>query len=166
LIRGRFIDLDELIEERTGKSPRTLYKEGPELFKNAEAEALEYLLGQAAQEAASVIRVAAAGGGIIDNSRAMALLGEPGRVLQVYLELSAETAWKRIRQAAEKTGELPPFLAGEDPQAVHRALHTRRAAAYRKAAAVILDAEGLSSTGVAREIRHLLPAWAGGYPAG
>jgi shikimate kinase len=37
---GRFIDLDELIEERTGKTPRTLFKEGPEIFREAEAEAL------------------------------------------------------------------------------------------------------------------------------
>ncbi|MDR0997648.1 MAG: hypothetical protein LBL70_01155, partial [Treponema sp.] len=35
-----FIDLDELVEDRTGKSPRALYREGPEIFRKAEADAL------------------------------------------------------------------------------------------------------------------------------
>jgi shikimate kinase len=160
LIRAQFIDLDELIEARTGKSPRALYQEGPLIFKTAEAEALEYLLSPPVQADSPAIRVAAAGGGLIDNQRAMDLLQLPSRnlkgpeqVLQIYLEITAETAWKRIRRDARKTGELPPFLGVEDPCGVHAALHTRRARAYREASAIILDAEGRSAVGIAREIR-------------
>jgi shikimate kinase len=45
LLGGNCTDLDEFIEQREGKSPRTLYKEGPEVFRKAEAEALEALIG-------------------------------------------------------------------------------------------------------------------------
>jgi len=38
-----FIDLDELITLRTGKSARQLYIEGKEIFQKAEAEAVESL---------------------------------------------------------------------------------------------------------------------------
>jgi shikimate kinase len=84
------------------------------------------------------------------------LRSSPERVLQVSLEIRAETAWERIAEAAQKTGEFPPFLGGEDPRTVHRALHTRRAGAYREAAAISLEAEGLSPGEIAREIRRRL----------
>ena len=164
LIRARFVDLDELIEARTGKSPRSLYREGAHLFKAAEAEALEYLLSLPDPGVSPAIRVAAAGGGLIDNRRAMDLLQDPfrnrqgpGGVLRIYLEIPAETAWKRIRRDARKTGELPPFLGVEDPRGVHAALHARRAQAYREAADIILDAKGRSPAGIAREILVKLP---------
>lgn len=161
LIRAQFIDLDELIETRTGKSPRALYREGTLIFKAAEAEALEYLLDLPVQEASPGLRLAAAGGGLIDNRRAMDLLRLPprnrqGGVLQIYLEISAETAWKRIWRDAQETEELPPFLGVEDPRGVHAALHKRRAGAYREAAGIILDAEGRSPEGIAREIQAAL----------
>jgi shikimate kinase len=41
-----FTDLDELVEDRTGKSPRALYGEGPEIFRKAEADALGDLFGR------------------------------------------------------------------------------------------------------------------------
>jgi shikimate kinase len=152
-----FIDLDELIEQQTGKSPRTLYKEGPEVFRQAEVRALASLLPQTAGCRPGVV---AAGGGLIDNPGAMELLRRgnyPGTApVTIYLEISADTAWDRISAAAKKTGELPPFLNIENPRETHAALHERRGAAYREFAALTITAEGKTSGDIGREIAGLL----------
>jgi shikimate kinase len=142
---GSFIDLDDLIAERSGKSPRTLYAEGPEVFRKAEATALAALL----DPAAAGPRVIAAGGGIIDNPEAIALLEKTETILPVYLNVSAEIAWERISANGR---ELPPFLKTENPRETHRALHERRALAYRKRAHLVIEAEGKSPEAIAREI--------------
>jgi shikimate kinase len=147
LCGGEFRDLDDCIETRTGKSVRALYREGPGIFRRAEAEALAALLAENAPGTACppapALRVIAAGGGLADNEAALSLLRQPGPYrapLLVYLDVPAETAWARIGERAAKTGELPPFLNTEDPQETHRRLHERRASLYRKIAAVTIDA--------------------------
>lgn len=40
----KFIDIDELITEETGKSPRQLYIESPGIFKKAKADAVTSLV--------------------------------------------------------------------------------------------------------------------------
>jgi shikimate kinase len=156
LCSGGFIDLDELAAQQTGKSPRTLYIEGPAVFRKAEAKALAALgaaplaapLAADAESGADTIRVIAAGGGIVDNPEAIALLEKTGRALPVYLSVSADTAWERISRA----GELPPFLQTGNPRQTHRALHERRGAAYRKLAPIVIEAEGKNPETIAGEI--------------
>jgi shikimate kinase len=152
-----FIDLDELIEQQTGKNPRTLYKESPEVFRQAEVRALADLLPQGD---GCPPRVVAAGGGLIDNPKALELLGRenyPGTApVLIYLEVSADTAWERISAAAKRTGELPPFLNTENPQETHAALHERRGAAYREIAALTITVEGKTSWDIGREIAGLI----------
>jgi shikimate kinase len=158
-----FFDLDRLIEERTGQSPRALYRAGPGLFRRAEEEALAGLLKSPAGERG----VLAAGGGIIDNPRALDLLfssGESGRVL-VYLAVTAETAWRRIAGPGEDR-ELPPFLQAESAAASrekHRFLHERRRAAYEALLAgpasiprIRVDGEGKTPAELAEEIEGLI----------
>jgi shikimate kinase len=148
-----FIDLDELVEDRTGKSPRALYREGPEIFRKAEADALRNIFdrtgdGDANRPGLSGVpghkrrarfRVLATGGGLADNGEAMDLLKssvskKSGRIFTVYIEVPPETAWERIEAAAEKGGGLPPFLKTENPRETHRRLHQRRGAIYREIA--------------------------------
>ncbi|MDR3147393.1 MAG: shikimate kinase [Treponema sp.] len=137
---ARFVDLDDLVEERTGRSPRSLYREGPEIFRRAEAEALRNLLeGDRPEDPAAGVTIVAGGGGLADNREALELL-KTGRVLTVYLELPVERAWERIKAAAEQTGELPPFLNTENPRETHRLLHERRARVYRDLAAFTVKA--------------------------
>jgi len=143
-----FIDLDDLILQRTGKSPRRLFSEGPEVFQKAEAEAMAALAGSGGNG-----RVIAAGGGIIDNAEAAAALKKPGAVT-VYLDISARRAWDRIAGAPD--GELPPFLQTENPRETHRVLHERRAAAYLRFADVVIDAEGKTPEEIAKEIKDRL----------
>jgi len=139
-----FVDLDELISKRTGKSPRQLFCEGSDVFKKAEAEAAQALCGASAQK-----RVIAAGGGIIDNPEAVNALKKLDAVI-ICLNISAESAWQRISSSAD--GQLPPFLQTENPQETHRSLHERRSAAYLAFADVIIEAEGKTSENIAKEI--------------
>jgi shikimate kinase len=139
-------DLDALIERRTGKAPRTLYREGPAVFREAEAAALASLLPPSSALAL------ACGGGIIDNEEAMGLLVRREDTTLVYLDVPVETAWERIQAAARESGELPPFLSGDDPQEAHRALHCLRARAYRAVARIVISADGKTPERIAGEI--------------
>jgi len=155
LLSCGFVDLDDYIAQRSGKSPRMLYGEGPEVFRKAEAGALAVLLESATAEVSSSL-VIASGGGLIDNSDALSIMGHY-QTIAVFLDVSAGVAWERIRAA----GELPPFLRTENPEETHRALHERRAAAYRQLASLVIKANGKSSQEIAGEIRNELCACEG-----
>jgi shikimate kinase len=164
LLGSSFIDLDELIEVRTSQSPRALFKESPETFRTAEFQALKSLLScppaggdtagrdNAPVQSRRIPAVIAAGGGIIDNSSARDLLFTTEGLFLVSLEVSAETAWERISAAAERSGELPPFLDTENPRETHRLLHERRTAAYREIARVRVSEEGRTFDETVQEI--------------
>jgi len=147
-----FIDLDELIFQRTGKSPRRLFSEGQEIFQKAEADAMAALFADGADidsesSRSGELRVIAAGGGIIDNAQAIAALKKANAVT-VYLNISAEIAWDRISAG----GELPPFLRTENPKETHRILHERRAQAYLQFADIVIDAGVKTPQEIAEEI--------------
>jgi phosphatidylglycerol:prolipoprotein diacylglycerol transferase len=162
-----FYDLDACIEQKTGKSPRTLYSEGEAVFRRAEAETLRALLvsmdgnkarldGAAPADSRADSRaVLAAGGGIIDNPEAFSLLGDSSFPVLVYLELDAATAWSRI-----SASPLPPFLVnggnGATPRDTHRLLHEKRAKAYKAAASITIEAGAKRPEAIAGEICDLL----------
>jgi shikimate kinase len=163
LCGGTFIDLDECIEKRAGKSVRDLYRESPGIFRQAEAEALAALFAENAPDAARppakpALRIIAAGGGLVDNEAALSLLRQPAprRALLVYLEVSAETAWARIGKKASEAGELPPFLNTGNPRETHRRLHERRASSYRKLAGLTVNAGEKAPAALAEEILRYL----------
>jgi len=154
LLSCDFVDLDEYITQKAGKSPRALYIEGPEVFKKAEAGALAALFEPSLLEAktaeSSSPLVIASGGGLIDNPDALSLLKKDTAVISVFLDISVQIAWERIKKA----GELPPFLKTENPEETHRSLHERRAAAYRQFASLMIKADGKSPREIAREIMN------------
>ena len=161
LLSGGFVDLDEYITQRSGKSPRALYIEGPEVFRKAEAEALAALFESSLLEAplleaktaqSSRSLIIASGGGLIDNSDALPLLKNNTAAISVFLDIPAQAAWERIKKA----GELPPFLKTENPEETHRSLHERRAAAYRQCASLVIEADGKSPQEIAQEIMDKL----------
>jgi shikimate kinase len=156
LCSAEFIDLDELVERRTGKSPRALYREGPEVFRRAEAEALRALLEGEAGGPPEGALIAAAGGGLADNKGALEILNGSPAAITVYIEVPAERAWERIRAAADQSGELPPFLDTEDPRETHRLLHERRSRAYRELAKIAVEAEDSPEETAAKILRRLL----------
>jgi phosphatidylglycerol:prolipoprotein diacylglycerol transferase len=151
LLAVPFYDLDTLIEEKTGESPRTLYRKGEAVFHLAEYEALNGFLEagkDGGKNRSGFPSVLATGGGIIDNRKAAALLS--GKYLKVCLEVNAETAWKRIA-----AGPLPAFLPPENPESAHRVLHERRAKAYRAFADLTTPVEGKTPETIAAEIAAL-----------
>jgi len=150
LLSCGFVDLDELIAQRSGKSPRALYGEGPEIFRKAETEALAALLESEMAKPASSL-VIAAGGGLVDNPDALSVMRR-FPIVTVFLDVYAKIAWKRIR--AER--ELPPFLRTENPERTHRTLHKRRTAAYRRVASLVIRADGKSPQKIAHEISYKL----------
>lgn len=157
-------DLDDVVENQTGKTPRKLFREGREKFKKAEARALASLLMQ--NETAECtepdlslrhngLKIIAAGGGLVDNNEALTLLSSIREMVIVYLDISAETAWQRIVHTAGD-GELPPFLNTENPRETLLALHERRAGAYKALAHLTIAAESRSPEEIAKEITEFL----------
>jgi shikimate kinase len=165
LLGWEVIDLDELVEKQTGKCPRALYKEEPAIFMKAETEALASLVKPAEWENPSQPEranlVIAAGGGLIDNHKALALLPKPSvppasrEIILVCLDVSPETAWQRILDTGAG-GELPPFLNTENPRETHLAIHERRAFAYKSIANITVSAENKSPEEAAMEIADRL----------
>jgi shikimate kinase len=147
ILGGDFIDIDAVIEEREGRGVRELYKLGRDVFQAAEARAVSFIIDKA--KAGNGTAVIAAGGGLIDNLPAMKALIQDGGVTVVYLEVSADTAWKRIEEAGQNGGGIPAFLNTENPKETHAVLHERRSAAYKKRAGFIVDAEGKSPAEIA-----------------
>jgi shikimate kinase len=141
-----FIDLDDVIKKRTGRTPRQLYLEDPSVFQKAEAEAMADIVEPQGKKQQTLLRVTSLGGGIIDNGKAVTALKRAGGTI-VYLCLSADTAWQRI---ADK--ELPPFLKTNNPRETHRALHNKRNTEYLKFADVAVSAEGKTPEEIAAEI--------------
>jgi shikimate kinase len=145
-----FADIDALIEKREGVTARTLYRRGRDVFQKAETGAV---LSLQTDFMAGKPMIVAAGGGLIDNDEALTAFEKNPGVIIVYLELSAGTAWSRIEGSGNG---LPPFLNVENPKLAHAALHERRAAAYRKLAHIIINAEKKTPVQIALEIvKHI-----------
>ena len=155
------VDLDDIVKKYSGKTPRVLFEESAEIFRMAEKQALSSIIQPAESDldffGRQSLRIIAAGGGLIDNADAMALLHDHPEIIIVYLDVSAETAWQRILRTADG-GELPPFLNTENPKETHLALHKRRSDAYKKPAGLIIAANNKSPEEIAGEIvKHLNP---------
>ena len=161
IIGGEIVDLDELLEKQTGKTPRELFVEGHILFKKAEASALSSVIRRPVSQAEGETLIIALGGGIIDNDEAMALISEAKvqsadrELIAVYLEISAETEWQRIMQTSGD-GELPPLINTNNPKETHLALHNRRAKAYKAVAGITVPTENKSPEEIAGEIAEQL----------
>jgi shikimate kinase len=151
-LKGDFVDVDALLEAQTGMSPRALYTQSPERFKEAEALALQSIFAPGARPAS--LLVIAAGGGLIDNTQALEVASRAAAVM-IYLEVSVETAWQRISQGKD----LPPFLKTDNPKATHHALHRRRADAYAQRAHIRVSGDGKSPQAVALEIIRALESY-------
>jgi shikimate kinase len=144
-----FIDLDDLILQRTGKSPRQLYSEAPAVFQKAEADAIAALFSLENTKSGFGKRIISTGGGIIDNPEAIEILKNCGAA-KIFLNVSADTAWERI--SGSPGGELPPFLRTDNPRNTHLVMHEKRAASYTLLADIVIKAEGKTPEEIAAEI--------------
>ncbi len=121
---GRFVDLDDLIEARAGRTIAEIFAaEGEAAFRRLEAEATADLAAAAARG----LLVIAPGGGWVAEPGLLDTVRE-GSVV-VWLRVSAEEA---VRRAAS-SGVTRPLLDAADPLRAARALLAAREAEYRKA---------------------------------
>jgi shikimate kinase len=146
-LNAAFVDVDALIEKRNGRSARALYRKSRDAFLQAEAEAIASI----ELPADDGTLIAATGGGLVDNDAALEAIGDltdkisdKTSFIPIYLEVTAETAWRRIEEAAKRGGGMPAFLDTDKPKsarAAHAAIHKRRCTAYRKFALVTVNGE-------------------------
>jgi shikimate kinase len=149
-LNAAFVDVDALIEKRNGRSARALYRKSRDAFFQAEAEAIASIK----LPADDGTLIVATGGGLVDNDAALEAIGDltdkisdKTSFIPIYLEVTAETAWRRIEAAAKRGGGMPAFLDMDKPKsaraarAAHAAIHKRRCTAYRMFAIVTVNGE-------------------------
>jgi len=134
----RFLDTDELIQSRAGKSVTRIFAEnGEDRFREFEAALVEEL--KTWQNT-----VIAAGGGLIVPEGNLASLKT--HALVVCLWASPEKIWERVRHQTHR-----PLLQTADPQAMIRELLAARASSYRQAD-VLVNTELRSAKEVAHHV--------------
>lgn len=120
-LRWSFLDLDDEIEARAGRSVEELFRvEGEAAFRALEAE----VSGAALVRPSTVL--APGGGWSLAPGR---LEGLPEGSLTVWLRVAPETAVRR----ATGHGRVRPLLAGADPLGRAKALLEEREPVYKRA---------------------------------
>lgn len=146
-----FIDTDEVVQERAGKSIREIFDEGGEpLFRQLESEAVR----QAARHDQAVI---ASGGGAILDPENVADLRRQGFL--IHLTAAPHELWKRIETDVKSAAQRPKLTAGavNGEQELEK-LMLARSGAYGRARDVELSVEGRTPEQVVEAISLLLRA--------
>jgi shikimate kinase len=128
LLDRRFVDADEEIEERTGRTVRGIFADGEPAFREIEANVLADLL------ATLEPTVIATGGGAVVTDSTRKLLQQPD-VFVVWLTATPEFLASRTTRKAHR-----PLLDG-DPIVALRRLTDERTAWYEEVADVALDVQ-------------------------
>jgi shikimate kinase len=146
-----FYDTDDVITERTGKTPRELYRTGGEAaFISAELDACRQLADSIV--AGGERTVIATGGGICNNQNALALLRPLGKI--VYIDVSEDTALERILRKSE----LPAYIAAENPQTpadvrrIFNRIYAERTQCYLALADAVFAPQNVSAEENARKL--------------
>ena len=146
-----FVDTDEVVQERAGKSIRELFEEGGEaLFRQLESEAVR----QAARHPNIVI---ATGGGAVLDPENVADLQRQGFV--IHLGGNPKELWRRIQADLASHAQRPPLLAGSlsGPEELERLLLSR-SAAYSEARDAEVRVDGRTPEQVVDAMLLLLKA--------
>jgi shikimate kinase len=129
LLRVPFVDADEAIEERTGRTVRGIFaQDGEGAFRDLEASVMANLL------AAAEPSVIAAGGGAVVTDATRKLLAPPD-VFVVWLTATPEFLASRTSKKTHR-----PLLDG-DPVAALRRLAEERTAWYEEVADATYDVQ-------------------------
>ncbi|WP_175955268.1 shikimate kinase [Burkholderia sp. BCC0405] len=135
-----FVDSDDEIERRTGRSVAVLFdRVGEGGFRLLEAQIVDELT-----QRPNV--VLATGGGAVLNPRNRARLNERGCV--IYLHADPDALWRRMRDDTRR-----PLLQVADPRQTLAALYRLRDPLYRECAHAFVDT---TSKGVARATADVL----------
>jgi len=139
-LRFNFVDTDELIESRAGKSIADIFAQaGEPVFRELETQLVQEL-------ARAQKTVISTGGGLVANAANLASLKE--HALVVCLWASPELIWERVRGQSHR-----PLLKDADPLGKIRQLLAAREPIYRQAD-VLVNTEQRSSKEVAQHVLH------------
>ena len=139
-LRFTFVDTDELIEARTGKTISAIFdKDGEAMFRQLEKDVV-------AELSARKRTIISTGGGLGANEENLASLKT--HALVVCLWASPEKIWERVRHQTHR-----PLLKEANPQAKIRQLLGAREK-YYKEADVLLNTELRSLKEVAQQVLH------------
>jgi shikimate kinase len=128
-----FVDLDERIVDRSGKSIEQIFKEeGEQGFRRREAEELGKQLSGA------VTIVLACGGGIVESEENVTLLRAKSHVF--YLDISINEVLRRLAGEGNR-----PLLQGGDLEETVSSLMARRYEKYLNAAHETVSVDGVSA---------------------
>ena len=135
-----FVDTDELIEERAGKSISKIFEQDGEMaFREYERLVVDEL--RTLKRA-----IISTGGGLGAKEENLASLKQ--HALVVCLWASPQIIWRRVRTQTHR-----PLLQGDDPKAKIRELLTAREPFYRQAD-VLVNTEVRSAKEVAQHVLH------------
>lgn len=138
LLHFEFLDTDELIQSRTGRSITDIFsKEGETAFRTMERDVVQEL-------AVRDNLVISTGGGLPTNPENLSALKQ--HALVVCLWSSPEKIWERVRHQSHR-----PLLHDPDPQKKIRDLLSAREPFYRQAD-VLMNTELRSIREVAQQI--------------
>src|SRR5271157_5567727 len=133
-----FLDTDELIQTRTGRTIADIFsKNGETAFRALERDVVADLAGRTKT-------VISTGGGLPANPENLAAL--KAHALVVCLWASPERIWERVRNQSHR-----PLLQDADPQGKIRNLLEMRKPFYRQAD-VLIDTDGRSAREVAQQV--------------
>lgn len=135
----KFIDLDDVVEEKTSLTISDIFeKKGEAFFREEES----HILFEASCRPDSVI---ATGGGSVLNPQNIKRMKDTGLV--IYLETSPDTLWKRTQGKTNR-----PLLKAADPERKLLEIYHTRKPFYEAAANWRVSTDGLTPEAVAEEI--------------
>lgn len=133
-------DTDKMIEKKEGRSISDIFAaEGENYFREKETELLEEL------KAVKTRRIFSVGGGTPLRAENRKLLHELGTV--VYLKVSAETVYKRLKGDTTR-----PLLQGENPMEKIETLLKAREDIYLEAADIVVETDEKRTAQIVEEI--------------
>ena len=143
LLSWHFMDLDEVIVQREGRSiPEIFAKDGEKEFRRMELEAFKAVT----ENVEGNRTVLALGGGTVTTPECAEIAHE--KTLCIYMRASVQT----LKAHLEGQTEGRPLLCGQDIEERLERLMSERSHIYEKTAHIVIDTDGKSISEIAQEI--------------
>lgn len=143
LLSWHFMDLDEVIVQREGRSiPEIFAKDGEKEFRRMELEAFKAVTENVEGNGT----VLALGGGTVTTPECAEIAHE--KTLCIYMRASVQT----LKAHLEGQTEGRPLLCGQDIEERLERLMSERGHIYEKTAHIVIDTDGKSISEIAQEV--------------
>jgi len=143
LMNCGFVDIDELIQEKTHQSiPEIFSNQGEEFFRNQESLILN-------EVSAFSPRVVGTGGGTILSPANVKRMRETGKI--IYLETSLDVLWERVKDKKDR-----PLLQGSMPEESLKKIFLVRRPIYEQVCHFKVSTDSQTVEALARQILERL----------